>query len=84
MQNTATPSVAPIAHLGGVTFKVSRPEITEDGRELFILAKGRVEFLVALEGGKVTTSFNYNTTGPTMVRGRRVTIEFNGQSFYAV
>ena len=85
MNANATPTqVLPVAHLGGSTFKVSRAEVTEEGREIFVLSRGRVEFLVTLADGAVHSAFNYNTMGPTVVRGRRVEIEFSGGRFFAL
>ena len=82
--NLAPTQVLPVAHLGGATFKVSRAEVTEEGHEIFVLSRGRVEFLVTLADGVVHSAFNYNTMGPTVVKGRRVEIEFSGGQFLAL
>ena len=82
--NTTPTQVSPVAHLGGATFKVSRAEVTKEGHEIFVLSRGRVEFLVTLADGQVHSAFNYNTMGPTVVRGRRVEIEFSGGRFFAL
>lgn len=82
--NTNPTQVRPTASLGGATFKVTRGAVTEEGRELFVLSRGRVEFLVTLADGVVHSAFNYNTMGPTVVKGRRVEIEFSGGRFFAL
>ena len=41
--NLTPTQVLPVASLGGSTFKVSRAEVTEEGREIFVLSRGRVE-----------------------------------------
>ena len=85
MNANATPTqVLPTASLGGATFKVSRAEVTSEGHELFVLSRGRVEFLVTLADGAVHSAFNYNTMGPTVVKGRRVEIEFEAGQFFAL
>ena len=82
--NLAPTQVLPVAHLGGSTFKVTRGAVTEEGRETFVLSRGRVEFLVTLDGGRVHSAFNFNTMGPTVVKGRRVEIEFEAGQFFAL
>ena len=85
MNANATPTqVLPVASLGGANFKVTRGAVTEEGRETFVLSRGRVEFLVTLDGGRVHSAFNYNTMGPTVVKGRRVEIEFEAGQFFAL
>ena len=85
MNASPTPTqVRPVASLGGSSFAVSRAGVTEEGREMFVLSRGRVEFLVTLADGAVHSAFNYNTMGPTVVRGRRVEIEFSGGRFLAL
>lgn len=77
----ATTAIHPTAYLRDKTFLVAETP-SEDGN-LFTLTRGRVEFLARLNEDGTVEAFNYNTMGPTMVGGKRVTIRFENGRFYA-
>lgn len=79
--SATTTAIHPTAILRGKTFLVTREPSEKEN--LFMLTRGRVEFLARLNEDGTVDAFNANTNGPTMVGGKRVTVSFEDGRFYA-
>ena len=78
-----TATMSPVAILSGKTFKVAHEGTAEEGLAMYTLTSGRVEFLARINADGSVTAFNYNTMGPTQVKGRTIRIAFQNGYFYA-